>query len=484
MRVLIAPDKFKGTLSAAAAARAMRAGVQDALADGAKNFARGSGETKDIEFSIECKPLADGGEGSHDCLRELSESAGLDLLLRENSARLADPNGAPRAVSYLESDPTNRGERGLHCYLETALAIGLTLPGARKQSILDRTTRGVGEWMAARIADDAATDAPIALHLFLGGSGTSDGGFGLARALGFRFLRATQPNNHAAPEQASGTGVGEEIESFREVLAAQSVVAPKSISTAAATGASRAIAVHVYTDVQNPLDGPDGAARLFGPQKGANAAEVEALEERLAHMGRLFEDMRARLAEGDAARRNAGPEAASRDIAQSSEPLYRRPGAGAAGGLALPLLYWPAATIHFRSGIDFFLEAAGLDELLVKKHDERPELIISGEGATDRGSLQGKVVAGLGRCLSATQQQGGDSKSPPPPLLIVSGMIPAADRAALVAAGFPHLYDTNAACGKAWPLTPEQARDRLRKTTAFALRDYFKNHGPESARGE
>ncbi|MEQ9364027.1 MAG: glycerate kinase [Leptospirales bacterium] len=410
IRVLIAPDKFKGTLTAAQAARAMREGVQAALADAA----------------IECRPLADGGEGSHDCLRELAGS-GASVGLRELSMPLTNPNGEVRIVPYLESVQPD-GHQVRHRYLETALAIGLTLPGARQTSILDRTTRGVGEWLARGIAD--CEDPAAGLHLFLGGSATSDGGFGLARALGFEFRDARD----AA------------VQSFRSVLDAARVTPP----AVPAGKAQPAIVIHVYTDVQNPLDGADGAARLFGPQKGATDREVEALEKRLLHMGRLFEETRARSHEGRQA------------------PLYRSAGAGAAGGLALPLLYWPAARVRFRSGIDFFLETARVAELI---QDDRPDLILSGEGATDRGSLQGKVVAGLGRLCQTTDAQ--KTAGETPPLLIVSGAIPAADRDALVAAGFRHLYDTNQVCGERWPLTPDEARERLRATTAFAVREFL-----------
>lgn len=413
MRVLIAPDKFKGTLSAADAARAMTAGVRDAAA------------IAQISPAIQCRPLADGGEGSHDCLHEL-KGGGENPELRECIADLADANGCAAPVKFLESvEPGPRNPK--HYYLETALAIGLTLPGARDRSILDRTTRGVGDWIKTAITGSA--NLPVGLHLFLGGSATSDGGFGLARALGFRF-RATD---------------GTVIDRFREVLAAREVIAPQE------PRASREpITIHVYTDVQNPLDGPTGAARLFGPQKGATANEVEELEQCLRHLGAIFE-----ISFGTSVE-TTQPDA--------STPRYRRPGAGAAGGLALPLLYWPGVRVEFRSGIDFFLEAARIAETI---RDEHPDCIITGEGATDRGSLQGKVVAGLGRLCKSLD------KKKAPPLLIVSGTIPETERDDLVAAGFTRLYDTNQVCGERWPLTPDQAAERLRRTTAFAVRGFF-----------
>ncbi len=460
MRILIAPDKFKGTLSAMQAARAIRDG---ALAAAAETRDPAKTQPPGIECELlplfELRPLADGGEGSHDCLRELGagDTAGA-LRLREEHMQLSDPNGAPRSVPYLVATHADPETGAQHRYLETALAIGLTLPGARDASILDRTTRGVGEWLAqsvaghARANPDAQTAPRLELHLFLGGSATSDGGFGLARALGFRFY-----DSH-----------GDEVRRFRDILNARRSAAPDQQSpesTQSEASNSDATVVHVYTDVQNPLDGPEGAARLFGPQKGASASEVAELEIRLAHLGELFEMMRreqtASASDTPQETRNAPGEA------KDDEALYRRPGAGAAGGLALPLLYWPGVDVRFRSGIDFFLEAAGIDRAL---RNNKPACVISGEGATDRGSLQGKVVAGLGRMLA---NQSADA----PPLLIVSGHIPAEDRETLVAAGFSNLYDTNTICGRRWPLTPDEATDRLRRATEHAVRDFLNRPG-------
>lgn len=436
MRVLIAPDKFKGTLSADQAARAMADGVRDAL------------DATSLELAL--RPLADGGEGSHDCLRALHAGDGRQrcgVLLEEARMNVSDSVGRPITATYLTA--TDASDGTARHYLETAAVIGLELPGARDVSILDRTTAGVGQWLANLLSAQSAQR--LEFHLFLGGSATSDGGFGLARALGFRFFGDSSPN-------------AKEILRFRDVLEARAVQPPAI--------RAQAIDVFVYTDVQNPLNGPTGAAQLFGPQKGASADEVRALEERLLHLGHLLETI-TRNQQVSSDRANAARNA------NDSEVLFRRPGTGAAGGLALPLLYWPGARTRFRSGIDFFLEAARIAETL---RDFRPDFILTGEGRTDRGSLQGKVVAGLGRLCAANAarpdaQTASAGPERPPRFMIVSGDVPPADRAALAAAGFSHVYDCTTRCGARWPLTATEAADRLRETTAFAVRDMLSRRG-------
>lgn len=426
MRVLIAPDKFKGTLSADLAASAIERGVRAAFQSAAP----------EIKLEIVIRPLADGGEGSHECLTALLPMLPALRNVNANTRDLPDACGREHAVPCITAESASAGAGTRHCYLETALAIGLLLPGAREKSILERETTGVGRWIAQMITsatEESASPQPatLVLHLFLGGSATSDGGFGLARALGFCFYTADPAAKASARE----------IIDFAELESATHVTPP------APSGIP--VQIWVYTDVQNPLDGPDGAARLFGPQKGATPAEVQTLEARLQKLGRLFEDcLRPQL--------QHAKERHGLSQGNTIRPLFRAPGAGAAGGLALPLLYWPEALVRFRPGIDYFLDAAGI----------RPpasfDLIVTGEGCTDRGSLQGKVVAGL---LGAFHNQNTT-------MLVTSGMIPAEDRAALCAAGFrdEHLHDTNRICGEAWPVTPDEAATRLTQTAEHAVR--------------
>ena len=421
MRILIAPDKFKGTLRGEEAAAAIARGLRMAAArpEIATQLKTKFGSD---QLEIECRPLADGGEGSHDCLRTLLATERTlpgqpDL---ENTLPLPDACGRPVQVHWLATRKNTQPQQHDY-YLETARVIGLIMPGARDVSILDRSTEGVGVWLAAMLAG-TPSHSRINLHLFLGGSATSDGGCGLARSLGFRF------------ERADGT----EVLRFREIQSAVRVIPPPKRS-------EQEIHCQVYTDVQNPLTGADGAARLFGPQKGATAAEVQQLEDALAHLAKLY-------------------------AAAAGENENKRcdtPGVGAAGGLALPLLYWPGVRCEFHSGIDFFIETAGIARLL---NEWQPHWLISGEGRTDRGSLQGKAISGLARALASNT----DSRNAKVPLWILSGSIPAEDRKALAAAGFAHLLDTNQVCGElnadeVQALDPPRARQRLEQTSARAL---------------
>ncbi len=438
MRILIAPDKFKGTLSAALAASAIERGVRLAC----------EAATPSIQPEIVIRPLADGGEGSHECLSALLPMLPELQNVSVPTHSLPDACGREHAVPYITADSAALPENGAarHCYLETALAIGLLLPGARDRSILERETTGVGRWIAQMVQSQAAAPGGLVLHLFLGGSATSDGGFGLSRALGFRFYTA----DPAAQPDAI------EITDFAQLASAACVTPPPPVNVP--------LTVWVYTDVQNPLDGPNGAARLFGPQKGATPTEVETLEARLKKLGQLFEDcLRPQLQHAD--RRHGLAQEQTTEQHSAEEPLFRAPGAGAAGGLALPLLYWPEALVRFRSGIDYFLDAAGISPTT----NAEPDLILTGEGCTDRGSLQGKVVAGL---LGAFR--GPDSKSRAA-ILVTSGMIPAEDRAALCEAGFrdEYLHDTSTVCGEAWPITADEAAARLTRTAEHAVRVYL-----------
>lgn len=393
-RFLIAPDKFKGTMNAPGAARAMAAGARD--------FSRARGLPAP---QCRLRPLADGGEGSHDVLKEIPG-------LAEERMELTGADGRPVAVPYL----VQSGDDERHFYLETALVIGLQNPAHRAVDIMDRTTAGVGEWIESLTRahlrkPDTAGPASLYFHLFLGGSSTSDGGFGLARALGFSFYDDDDA----------------EIRELRGLDRLKTVLAPGP------TIFDPRIVVRVYTDVQNPLLGDAGAARLFGPQKGANPAQVTALEERIR-----------RLESGL--------------IGGTGLVDHEQPGLGAAGGLALPLVYWSRGLCEFLSGIDFFLEATGIPREL---RDDPPDLILTGEGAADRGTLAGKVPAGLARLGRQARI----------PVALFAGVVKPGDRPALEAAGdFAAIFDTSEFCETLEGLPDEAtALDRLRRTVAAGL---------------
>ena len=308
MRVLVAPDKFKGTLSAPDAADAIVAGWRRA---------RPGDE-------IGLVPLADGGEGTLDAL--VAEGG------ERRSAGVSGPHGAPLdAVFGLRYGSPPVG------IVEMARASGLALVPVGRRDPLRATSRGTGELMLAAVRAGARM-----LTVTLGGSATTDGGAGIAQALGIRLL-------DGRGREVGPGGVG--------------LLDLERIDTSRLAPELRGVEVLALTDVDNPLVGPDGAAVVFGPQKGATPDDVALLDRALAR----FADM---------VRRDTGVDAAS------------MPGAGAAGGVGASLVAFLGATL--RSGIDAVMESTGF-RVRVKAAD----VVLTGEGTFDAASLRGKVVGAV-----------------------------------------------------------------------------------------
>jgi glycerate kinase len=305
MRILIAPDKFKGSLSAEAVGNAMAVGLRSVLPNA----------------QFEMVALADGGEGTSDAICRAADGEWIDCpahdaLGREIVARYAWLPQSGLAVC------------------EMSAAAGLSQLAPDERAPLRASTFGVGEILLA-----ARARGPREIIVGLGGSATNDGGFGLARALGFRFI-----GRH-------GGELGGPVDGLLDLLRIQP---PGDLSLPPITAAC---------DVNNPLLGPHGATRTFGPQKGATSEQVEVLERSLA-----------RLAE----------------VASQTFDRDRRdtPGAGAAGGLGFGLLTFCNARI--RSGFEVVAEAIGLRAKI-----EAAEVVITGEGKLDRQTLTGKGPAGV-----------------------------------------------------------------------------------------
>jgi glycerate 2-kinase len=232
MRVLVAPDKFRGTLSAAQAARAVEAGWRRARpAD-----------------HITPVPMADGGEGTLDALVD-----GLGGSLVE--ARVSGPLGELlRAPFGLVSTAT-----GTTAVVEMARASGLALIGEGRRDPRRTTTRGTGELI--RLALD---HRPMRVLVCIGGSATNDGGVGMAQSLSGRFLDAA--GNHV---QAGGAAL---LDLDRIDL--------RPLHALVGTRVSFVVA----SDVDNPLCGPRGASAVYGPQKGASPDDVLLLDRALGHL--------------------------------------------------------------------------------------------------------------------------------------------------------------------------------------------------------
>ena len=313
MRVLVAPDKFRGTLTARQAAEAIESGWR----------------RERPEDLVDLLPLADGGEGTLDAL--VPPEAG-----RRLRRAVTGPLGGE-----VEAEAGIRDGVGV---VEMARASGIGLLSAEHRDAVRATTRGTGELMAAILSEGVSS-----LLVCLGGSASTDGGVGMATALGGRFLDGRR---HLIPDGGEG------------------LLQLASIDVRPVLDAVRSVEVVAVTDVDNPLCGPSGASAVFGPQKGAGPDEVVLLDRALGHLAAV----------------------AAHDLGVDRS---RDAGAGAAGGLGFGLLAFAGARL--RPGAQVVMEAVGFQERLVPA-----DLVITGEGSLDEQSLRGKVPAGvLGAARSA-----------------------------------------------------------------------------------
>lgn len=309
-RVLVAPDKFKGSLTAAQVAERVAAGLARA------GFA---GEAARL-------PVADGGEGTVDA----AVSAGY----RRIEIGVRGPVGRPVTASFGLLDGT--------AVVEAAQACGLSLLAPDSLAPLTATSRGVGELILA-----AARMRATRVVLGLGGVATTDGGAGLAQALGARLTDGS--GAELAPGGGPLTRIAElDLSRMRDLSGVEFLVA---------------------SDVDNPLLGPSGAAAVYAPQKGASTGDVTLLESGLRQWA-------------DVAQAACGRSAA--DAA----------GAGAAGGLGFAALLFLGATM--RPGISLLL-----DMLSFGAHLDGARLVITGEGRLDEQTLRGKAPAGVARAAAA-----------------------------------------------------------------------------------
>jgi glycerate kinase len=272
--------------------------------------------------------MADGGEGTLDAL--LAGSNG-----RRMHARVTGPLGDPVEAAFgMIATP-----EGSVAVVEMSGASGLGLLADTRREPMRATTRGTGELIRAAIRED-----PVRVIVAVGGSATTDGGAGMAQALGARLTDVQ----------------GREIRPGGEGLLDLARVDVSQLDSAA-----RGVRFLVAADVDNPLVGPSGAAAVFAPQKGATPEEVVLLDRALAHYASVLH----------------------RDLGVDVRDL---PGAGAAGGLAAGLIAFLGA--HVRSGVEIVMEAVRLPERILSS-----DIVVTGEGKLDASSLGGKTVAGVTR---------------------------------------------------------------------------------------
>ena len=308
MQILISPDSFKGSLSARQAADAIRAGIAHVLP----------------EAHLVTLPMADGGEGTVEVL--LDNLGGTMERVWVNG-----PLGEPVEACYgLLSD-------GITGVMEMASASGLTLVPEGKRNPLLTSTYGTGQVIKALL--DRGCQKII---IGIGGSATNDGGAGMAQALGVRFLNG------------SGESVcpcGGNLDSIEKICKAD---LDRRLGE---------VEIWVACDVDNPLLGQQGAAHVYGPQKGATPEMIEKLDRNLAH----FHDVIVRDLKIDVA---------------------DEPGAGAAGGLGAGLMAFAGG--RFISGVELIMDMVHFDQAL-----HNADCLCTGEGKLDLQTLRGKVVAGM-----------------------------------------------------------------------------------------
>jgi glycerate 2-kinase len=321
MKILIAPDKFKGTLTAREVAQNIAKGLLDVMPDA----------------QIELVPMADGGEGTAEAI---CEARGCSWL----KCRAHDPLGREIDARYgwIEQEKL--------AVMEMSEAAGMRRLSEGERDPIRATTFGVGEMIL-----DGSKRGAKEIIIGLGGSATNDGGFGMARAWGYRFFSGANEL----------TGAVTDLESLTKIKSpVMSGVSPVN-SKIQPTRLSLQVDIIAAVDVKNPLLGENGATQVFGPQKGASKSDLDNLERALTRLADVV-------------------------TAEFGFDYRDRAGAGAAGGLGFGLLSFCRATIQ--PGFEVVAATVGLEARM-----KDADLVITGEGSLDRQTLEGKTPAGVAR---------------------------------------------------------------------------------------
>ncbi|MGC8886529.1 MAG: glycerate kinase [Verrucomicrobiia bacterium] len=295
-------DKFKGTLSALSAARAIE-----------KGWKRGRG----LDL-CEVLPMSDGGDGFGEVISGL-------IGCKPVVIKSVDASNVPRKVKYWWNPQKRIG------VVESARVIGLAMLEKEKRNPLELDTYGLG-----LVLKKIAEKKPLKVIIGIGGSATNDGGFGMARGLGWKFLDKSL----------------NEIVRWTELSKLEFVVQPQSHLTIEE--------VIVAVDVQNKLLGKKGCTRIYGPQKGLKPADIPIAERALKQLVKVVKQ---RLGIG----------------------FSETPGSGAAGGLGYGLMTFAKAKVV--SGFELFCKMADLENRI-----KNSDIIITGEGAIDDSTTMGKGV--------------------------------------------------------------------------------------------
>ncbi len=306
MKIVAAIDSFKGSLTTFDAAEAAKCGIQRVYPDA----------------EVVISPIADGGEGTAQAI--VYANGGV-----MRSVATSGPLGDTVIAEY--------GICGEVAIIEMAAASGLPLVPTDKRNPLYTDTYGTGELIL-----DALRQGCRKFIIGIGGSATNDGGIGMLRALGAKFL-----DEGGNPVSRGGIGLSE----LRKIEVSDMA---KELSECSFT---------VACDVTNPLCGERGCSRIFAPQKGADEKIITDMDSWLSKYAEL-----------------------TKTVNPTSDPNY--PGAGAAGGLGFAFLSFLGATL--KSGIDIVIAETGLEE-----HIKTADFVITGEGRLDGQSLMGKAPIGV-----------------------------------------------------------------------------------------
>jgi glycerate kinase len=306
LKIIVAMDSFKSSISAVCACRIVKDTIQSI----------------DPWLKIVSIPMADGGEGTAEAMMAARPGEWIEM-------QAMGPSPSMQASAGFAFFPDTKV-----ALVEMAKVSGLELLSPGQASPFKTTTFGTGQLI--RAAADYGADKIL---LAVGGSATVDGGVGAAQALGWKFLDTNG--------KKIGFGGGQ-LEYIDKIIRPERIDLPE---------------IEVLCDVDNPLGGKDGAARVFGPQKGATPEMVERLEAGLNHLAEIVEQ-------------------------QLGIEIDRVPGSGAAGGLSAGAIAFMDAKLV--SGIETIIKESGL-----AKEISDADWVITGEGRFDAQSLRGKVVSGV-----------------------------------------------------------------------------------------
>ena len=310
MKIVVAPDSFKGSLTAVEVSDAIEQGIREIFP----------------EAEIVKIPMADGGDGTVQCL---VNATGGEILRK----KVTDPLGDEVLASYgiLGDKKTS--------VIEMAEASGLTLVPKNRRNPLITTTYGTGQVIKAALDQGCRK-----MIIGIGGSATNDGGAGMVQALGAKLLDKDGGE--------IGFGGGELKKVFR-------------IDTKYLDNRLSETEVLIASDVSNPLCGPKGATRVYGPQKGATPEMIKELDESLAYFAEIIK----------------------RDLNKDVKDI---PGAGAAGGLGAGLIAFLDAEL--KPGIEIIIEIVKLEQAI-----KDADLVITGEGKIDSQTIYGKAPIGVAK---------------------------------------------------------------------------------------